>query len=562
MLASPEFDNWWHNHDVQGIGEGNDEFNHPKVGYLKLDHITFGVSGNQNLTVKVYTPMPGTDTAEKIRQLLETTRNLTLNKIDILTNNNILTDNVSVLSDYSMSNVRFNRTGLNSRMVKSKVYFAAAGATNWAESRVAKAKELFYIAGFDESIKPGDSVAIKIHFGEWNRNACLRPEDVACIVEEVKKCGGVPFVCDTTTLSYHLFSSRFEETGVLKSANRHGFNANSLGCPVIVADGFIGHDDVRIEIPNGCILKETYISRALACADVLIVLTHAKGHPISSFGGAIKNIGIGAQSKRGKYCTHLAMWGDPSEAIGYPLVNAQNCGGTSCKWHQLCEDSCPENAIKITDKGLDFNYDKCRLCYSCQVTCLFVGESTIGFRDDYFPYAQIAIADAAKGCLDFFDPAKTNFMTYIQDVAPECDCFPWAGIPIVPDIGIVAGKDIVAIDAATLDLIDAAPNLPGSRTDALGLKPGDDKFGAINLVSPRIHLRAAEKLGMGSMDYEIKKYEPVLTPDNIGKHQMENCPTTLILRKQFAAGGHILNEGGILPFKRANFMQGSWKEFV
>ena len=560
MQASPEFKSWWHDHDVQGIVQGDVECNHPKVGYLKLDHINFEVSGTPNLNLRVYTPLPGTDTADKIKQLLETSRYITLVRDNVITNCETISNNG--LSKKITTNMGIERSGLISQKAKSKLYFAAAGATNWAESRVAKAKELFYLAGFDKSIQPGDSVAIKMHFGEWNRSACLRPEDVACIVEEVKKCGGVPFVCDTTTLPFHLFISRFDELHALKTCYRHGFSPNSVGCPVIVADGWIGHDDVRVEIPNGNILKETYISRALACADVLIALSHAKVHPMTSYGGAIKNLGIGAQSKRGKYCTHLAMWGDSSDAIGYPLVNPQNCGGTSCKWHQLCEDGCSENAIKITEKGIDFNYDKCRLCYSCQVTCMYVGESTIGFREEYFPYAQIAIADAAKGCMSLFDPAKLNYLTYIQDVAPECDCIPWAGIPIIPDVGIIAGKDIVAMDAATLDLINAAPNMPGSRAAALNLKPGDDKFQAINLTTPLIHLRASEKLGMGSMQYEIEKYEPILTPENMGKHQIETFPTTLILRKHYAAGGHVLNEKGVLPFKRVKFVEGFSEEFL
>lgn len=447
-------------------------------------------------------------------------------------------------------------------MAKSKVYFAANGATNWAEAKAVKAKVLFYMAELDKCIKPGDSVAIKIHNGEWNRSACLRPEDVATIVEEVKKCGGKPFVTDTTTLTYHLFNSRFDELHALKSGYRHGFNPNSMGCPVVIADGWIGHDDVRVDIPDGNILKETYIGRALAGADVLIDLAHAKGHPITSFGGCIKNIGIGAQSKRGKYVTHLAMWGDPADAIGYPLVNAQNCGGKSCKWAKFCEEGCPEGAIKITDNGIDFSYEKCRLCYSCQVTCLFTGESTIGFRDDYFPYAQIAMSDAAKGCLSLFDPDKVGFMAYIQDVSPECDCFPWAGIPVVPDLGIVAGKDIVAVDNAILDLIDAAPNYPGSRADALGLKPGDNKFLAINMADPRIAVRAAAKIGMGSMDYELVTYEAILTPENMNYGQIEDVPCTTLLKKQYELCGHVSKDQGVEPFKRVKFVEGAWKEFA
>lgn len=308
-------------------------------------------------------------------------------------------------------------------------------------------------------------------------------------------------------------------------------------------------------------MKETYIGRALGAADAVISLIHSKGHSITSFGGAIKNFGIGGQSKRGKYVTHLAMWGDPADAIGYPLVNKQNCAGLDCKWHKFCIDGCPEQAISITEKGLELDYNKCRLCYSCQVTCMFTGESAIGFRDDYFPFAQIAMSDAASGVLSLFDPGKIGYMALIMDVAPECDCFPWHGQYIVPDIGIAASKDIVAIDAATLDLIDAAPNLPGSRADALGLKPGDDKFAAVNLVTPRIQLRAAQKLGIGTMDYELVNWEPVLSPETIGKHQIMDEVCTTVLAKHFKYG-HPTKDTGAEPFKRVKLVEGAWKEFA
>jgi len=558
MRASPEFKSWWHNHDVQGIVEGDVELNHPKVGYLKLDHISYGVTGNHNLTLRVYTPMPSTDTADKIRQLLDASRYITLVKNQTspdknLSSNSIMLQKGTIAKHIEAMNVP--QISVDPEKAKSKLHFMAASTSKWVENRDTKAKELFYRAGFDRSIRSGDSVAIKIQFGEWNRSACLRPSDVACIVEEVKKCGGKPFVCDTTTLSYHLFTSRLDELHALKTCYGHGFNQVSCGCPVIVADGWIGHDDVRVEIPEGKILKEAYIGRALASADVLIALTHAKGDPITAFSGAIKNIGVGSQSKRGKYCTHLALWGEPGEAVDWPLVNGQNCGGTSCKWYKLCEDSCPEKAVRITEKGLDFDYNKCRLCFSCQVTCMLVGESAIGFHADFFPYAQIAVADAAKGCLSLFDPAKVNFMTYIQDVVPECDCFPRSGIRIVPDLGIIAGKDIVAVDSATLDLIDEAPNIPGSRAEALGLKPGDDKFKALNLASPRIHLRAAQKLALGSMSYEIDKHES--QPPDIDKTLIIPLPPRLTRHKRSSpAGKNISRKAGA---SKAKFKGSIWE---
>ena len=90
MQANSEFESWWHDHDVQGMVQGDVEFNHPKVGYLKLDHISFEVSGTPNLNLRVYTPLPGTDTAVKIKQLLETPRYITLARDNIITNKNAI----------------------------------------------------------------------------------------------------------------------------------------------------------------------------------------------------------------------------------------------------------------------------------------------------------------------------------------------------------------------------------------------------------------------------------------------------------------------------------------
>jgi hypothetical protein len=123
-------------------------------------------------------------------------------------------------------------------------------------------------------------------------------------------------------------------------------------------------------------------------------------------------------------------------------------------------------------------------------------------------------------------------MAYCFDVAPECDCFPWNGTYIVPDVGVFASKDPVAIDTAIADMIDKAPILPGSRAEELGLKPGEDKLKAVNAFTPRIQLKAAEKIGMGTMDYELIEYEPELNPENISKWQIRKTPMTVSPMRQ------------------------------
>lgn len=442
------------------------------------------------------------------------------------------------------------------------VWFAEANATNWTESMICKAKDLFYESKLNECFDKGDEVAIKIHYGEYNRTAILRPEYIAAIVEEVKACGGQPYVVNDTTLSYHTFNSMANAQLQMEGATRHGYTEQTFGCPVMIADGFSGEDDYRVDLPEGLILKETYIGRAVAEADAMIVLAHARGHSITMYGGILKQLGIGCQSKRGKYITHLAHWGDPHDAIGFPKFT-DACPGKSCKFHQMCDDSCPREAHKVTEHGKQWFPEKCRLCYSCQVTCMFSGMSGITFEENYFPNAMIAHADAALGALKCFEKGKVGFINHAIDVAPECDCFPWAGLSVCPDVGIYAGKDLVAVECATLDGIDAAPINPGSVAEEKGLKPGDDKFRLINGFSPRITMAAAEKIGAGTQKYTLNNYEPVLTPESAGKWQIRpGKPVTLGLRDSFHK--HDLATE-VMPFRRAEYNKewvwNEWKKF-
>ncbi|MGA8572767.1 MAG: DUF362 domain-containing protein [Desulfobaccales bacterium] len=449
----------------------------------------------------------------------------------------------------------------------AKVWFSEANATNWTESMICKTKDLFYEAKLNECFQKGDEVAIKIHYGEWNRTAILRPEYIAAIVEEVKSCGGNPYVVNDTTLSYHTYNSMAISQYQLEGAIRHGYTDATFGCPVLIADGYSGEDDYRVEIPEGLILKETFIGRAVAEADAMIIIGHARGHSITMYGGVLKQLGIGCQSKRGKYITHLAHWGDPHDAIGWPKFT-DKCPGKACKFHQMCDDSCPRNAHHVFEHGKVWYPERCRLCYSCQVTCIFSGMTGITFEENYFPNAMIAHADAALGALKCFDRGKVGFINCAIDVVPECDCFPWAGLAICPDVGILASRDMVALESATLDLIDNAPIIPGSVAQEKGLKPGEDKFKVVNGFSPRIQMAAAEKIGAGTRKYELINYEPVLNPENAMKWQIRkggvanHRPTTVRLREVFRK--HDLTTE-VMPFKRGPYNKEwvweNWKEY-
>ena len=189
----------------------------------------------------------------------------------------------------------------------------------------------------------------------------------------------------------------------------------------------------------------------------------------------------------------------------------------------------------------------------------------ITFEENYFPNAMIAHADAALGALKCFERGKVGYINHAIDVVPECDCFPWAGLAVCPDVGLFAGKDLIATEMATLDAIDNMPINPGSVAAEKGLKAGDDKFREINGFSPRITMLAGEKIGLGTSKYDLINYEPVLTPENAAKWQVRDGshkPTTVRLRDTFHR--HDLATE-VMPFKRTEYNKewvfNEWKKY-
>ena len=257
---------------------------------------------------------------------------------------------------YSASQMTIRHSGMEpltapeeNIMAASEVYYMNARSESPQTGLVAKMLTVFEAAGLDQLIKPGDLVAIKIHCGEWNNTAYLRPVYPRALADRIKELGGRPFVCDTTTLTYQPYASRATELDLKMTAERNGFSSAVLGCPFICADGFIGTGDYRVDIP-AYLLKEAYIAQAIAAADVLICLTHFKGHPMGVIGGAIKNLGIGCQSKRGKHNVHLG--GHPKYSVANAAIwHPENFKGKAHMedW-KILEDCCPYGLFQVDDE--------------------------------------------------------------------------------------------------------------------------------------------------------------------------------------------------------------------
>jgi uncharacterized protein len=347
-----------------------------------------------------------------------------------------------------------------------------------------KVEDLLNRAGIDKKIKKNDLVAIKLHFGERGNTAYLRPVLIRRIAERISATGAQPFLTDANTL---YSGSRGNAVNHLATAIHNGFGFSSVGCPLIIADGLKGAAGRKVKIA-GEILRDVSVAGAILDADGLVAVTHFKGHELSGFGGSIKNIGMGCATRQGKLVQHSTV---------APRVNAVTCKG--CR---LCTEYCPKSAISMRQGKASISARKCIGCGECILICpikaieIQWNESPEIFQKKMVEYAFGALKGKEK---------KSLFINFVVQVSPACDCYPNSDAPIVRDIGVLASDDPVAVDAASSDLVNAEPSLPGTAIKK-ALKKGDDKWRAIYpSIDWNIQLAHAEKLGMGSREYTLVK---------------------------------------------------------
>lgn len=370
----------------------------------------------------------------------------------------------------------------------STVYFISSRADS-RERNLAKYQRLLGRLNLGRVVSEGDLVAIKLSFGEQGNFAFLRPQYVRVVVDEVKRLGGRPFLTDGNTL---YAGGRQNSRDHIITALENGFSYSATGAPVIMADGLLGLDYRTVPV-KGRHFSEVKIGTAALDADAIIALTHFKGHMIFGFGGALKNLGMGFGARAGKQMMHSDI---------HPAVTAGRCNG--CR---VCLKWCPEEAIEMVpnpqggrSKMALINDERCTGCGECVASCL-VGAIDIVWKSDP-GIVQEKTAEYVAGALAG-KKRKFAALNYIMDVSPDCDCLGWSDTAIVPDIGIAASTDPVALDAASLDLVNAAKGIAGSALPDSCLE-SDDKFSCIHTsVDPRAQLAHAERLKLGSREYQL-----------------------------------------------------------
>ena len=374
-------------------------------------------------------------------------------------------------------------------MEKSKVYYTDFRA-KLGEGLPLKLQRLIRTAGIDQIDMEGKFVAIKMHFGELGNLGFLRPNYARAVADVVKSLGGKPFLTDCNTLYP---GSRKNALEHLYCAWENGFTPMTVGCPILIGDGLKGTDDVEVPVEGGEYVKAAKIGRAVMDAVIFISLSHFKGHEMTGFGGAIKNIGMGCGSRAGKKEQH---------SNGKPVINADACRG--CK---RCLHECANNGLHFDEatRKMQVVTENCVGCGRCIGACSF--DAVYNPNDSANELLDRKMAEYAQAvCHD----RPCFHISLVQDISPNCDCHGENDAPILPDIGMFASFDPVALDQACADACLKATPIENSQLGEHLAEPGwhchHDHFKDSN---PNIEWKAtldqAEKIGLGTREYELKR---------------------------------------------------------
>lgn len=376
-------------------------------------------------------------------------------------------------------------------MENSKVYFTDL-RTSPGNCLTKKMLRLVKKAGIDKIDFKDKFTAIKIHFGEPGNLAYIRPNYAAAMVDLLRELGAKVFLTDSNTL---YSGGRSNAVDHLHTAMDNGFNPISAHADVIIADGLKGTEYREIPL-GGEYCKTPKIGSAIADADIVISMNHFKGHEQTGFGGALKNLGMGSASVGGKLELHSSS---------QPVIDTISCIG--CR---ICEKYCRHDAVKVSGRKAQIDYDKCVGCGQCVAVCQHNGAIVKDYDTSEklnYKIAEYALA-VVKG--------KPSFhISFIMNVSPNCDCWNHNDAAIIPDLGIAASFDPVALDCACADLVKAAPVLQNNVISDIESGQheeghchhhhmGEDKF---HIVHPDTNWESGvehgEKIGLGSRKYTL-----------------------------------------------------------
>lgn len=317
-------------------------------------------------------------------------------------------------------------------------------------------------------IKPKDMVAVKTHFGEENTKGYVRPLFFKTMGKLLMAKGAQPFLTETSTLYKGKRSNAVEH---IRHAYAHGFTFENTGLPIIMADGLLGDEEMEVEIP-GKHYQKVAIASLIGRAQAVVMVSHFTGHMLTGFGAALKNMGMGCSSRKGKLIQH---------STAQPAIKIKACTGCG-----ECIEWCPMNAISIMNDKSRIDSKKCIGCGECLAVCRF--DAVVYNWGSTYEDIQQKIVEHAMG-VAAANKGKIIYINFLNRITKDCDCMQHKYEKIVPDIGVAVSFDPVAIDAASLDLVE---------------QKAGGKFSKVAFNVPyKIQIDYARKLGFGNADYEL-----------------------------------------------------------
>lgn len=370
------------------------------------------------------------------------------------------------------------------------VYFAPARVKKWkySESLPGKLERLLSDIDLSRYFQKDEWVAIKTHFGSEGAHRIVRPVFLRKVVEALRSIGAKPFITDTV---------RIKGLDYLEVANQNGINHLSCGAPVVLADGLYGNDNIMVKA--GEILGEIAVASVIYDVPAMVVCSHFKGHINAGFGGAIKNLAMGAVSGSHRHCGWKCGRG-AMHTIGEGMLVWDR---EKCALCFQCQEICPLDCIEFKEDEFTYNDERCWRCGRCTRVC---PEEALVLPGDDELFMR-SLPEAAMAVLSTFKPGKVLYINFLTEIQPECDCMPAAEVPVVQDQGILISDDIVAIEQASLDMITGKAPLPESLAEEMGIKKGDDILMKLHNKPYILQIEEAERLGLGTRRYRLVQLE-------------------------------------------------------
>lgn len=356
--------------------------------------------------------------------------------------------------------------------MSSVVYYIETTNEDSIKSVSKKLGTLVDKSGILKFIKKDGFTGIKLHFGDEGNTGHIRHEWVKAILDRLTSKTKNVFLTDSNVL--YKRSLRTNSVDHLKIAHEHGFSIKNIGVPILIADGIFGRNFIEVEIDKKHFSKVKIASDIASC-DSLLVLSHLTGHMQTGLAGALKNLGMGCASRRGKYEQHCGI---------VPEVNPSYCTGCG-----LCQVSCPAACIIIESKEARILSGHCIGCGECVVVCRTRAidtkwsETLENLQEKMVEYAY-GVMKALKG--------EVGYINFLIKVTKDCDCLMKNAPRIVPDLGILASEDPVSIDKASADLLNEF-----NEKDVFKNGYPD--------IDWAVQLKHASRIGLGSLSYKLKR---------------------------------------------------------